>query len=391
MADILRVVQVSPFVDPERRDPEDLLEGWSTLRDVALAADGCGVSVDVVQGAACSASLERSEVRFRLVRGAGPGAIRRRLGFWAHSLPPGLVTAVAEFGPHVVHVHSLSFPQLLPAIRRELPDLPILVQDHGDALPPRGVRWIHRRAFRECADAVAFTAGEQAGPWIDAGVIPAELPIHEVLESSSHFRPGDRAAARIRTGVHGSPCLVWVGRLNRNKDPITVLRAVELAAAELEDVRLWCCFTEAPLLSRVQARIDRSPVLRDRVALIGSVPHEKVELLLRAADFLVLGSHREGSGYAVLEALACGTPPLVTDIPSLRRLTDGGRVGGLFPPGESRVLADLVVGRWHGDRAELRRLARSHFEDALSFEAVGEQLRAAYRAVFGSSSDSVDR
>ena len=65
---------------------------------------------------------------------------------------------------------------------------------------------------------------------------------------------------------------------------------------------------------------------------------------MRAADLFVLGSHREGSGYSLIEALACGLPPIVTDIPSFRSLTGAGVVGALWPdhldaptPSEARL------------------------------------------------------
>lgn len=54
---------------------------------------------------------------------------------------------------------------------------------------------------------------------------------------------------------------------------------------------------------------------------------------------LVAGSRHEGSGYAVIEALACGVVPVVTDIAPFRALTDRGRVGALWPVGNAERLA----------------------------------------------------
>src|SRR5262249_42702980 len=102
---------------------------------------------------------------------------------------------------------------------------------------------------------------------------------------------------------------------------------------------------------------------------------------LRAADFLVQGSHREAAGFGVIEALACGTTPLVSDIPSFRRITGEGRVGGLFPVGDAPALARVLVD-WSGrDQGAVGAAARAHFERELSFRAVAGQLREAYRLV----------
>jgi glycosyltransferase involved in cell wall biosynthesis len=134
------------------------------------------------------------------------------------------------------------------------------------------------------------------------------------------------------------------------------------------------------------ARQASDPALTARVHLLGRLSHERVQDVLRAADFLVLGSHAEGSGYAVIEALACGTTPLVPDIPSFRRITGGGSYGALSPPGDAAAMARALV-RWAGlDRDALRRAARAHFERALSFDAGGRELREAYRALVAARS-----
>jgi hypothetical protein len=56
------------------------------------------------------------------------------------------------------------------------------------------------------------------------------------------------------------------------------------------------------------------------VRLAGEVAHDRIAAFLSAADIFVVGSHHEGSGYALMEALACGTTPVVTDIPAFRAL-----------------------------------------------------------------------
>jgi glycosyltransferase involved in cell wall biosynthesis len=173
--------------------------------------------------------------------------------------------------------------------------------------------------------------------------------------------------------------VLWVGRLDANKDPLTILDAIEIAARDLPALRLWCCYHEQPLFAQVEARLAASPGLAARVELLGRVPHARIEQLCRAADFFLLGSHREGSGYALIEALACGTTPVVSDIPSFRALTGDGAIGALAPPGDAAALASALVAQAARPRAELRHAAIAHFERALSFDAIGARLCAIYR------------
>jgi len=105
---------------------------------------------------------------------------------------------------------------------------------------------------------------------------------------------------------------------------------------------------------------------------------------MRAADIFVLGSHSEGSGYAVLEALACGLPPAVTDIPAFRSLIGtNGTVGRLWPRGNAALLSDAILRIASRSQPSWRSAVRAHFDRELSFEAVGRKLTAAYEQLPG--------
>jgi hypothetical protein len=85
-----------------------------------------------------------------------------------------------------------------------------------------------RRALEKCS-AVSFCARAQAEPFRGAGLLGPQVEVFEIPESTSSFKPGDQAAARAATGIHGDPAVLWVGHLNANKDPLTILDAVSIA------------------------------------------------------------------------------------------------------------------------------------------------------------------
>jgi glycosyltransferase involved in cell wall biosynthesis len=209
-----------------------------------------------------------------------------------------------------------------------------------------------------------------------SGLLPRDVSVLEALECSTHFTPGDRTAARHALGVYGDPCIVWVGRLAAGKDPLTVLEAFRLVVDELPAARLWCAFGDAPQLGLVRAFLCADERIRARVRLLGNLPHDRIELLLRAADIFVAGSLHESTGYALVEALACGVPPVISDIPAFRALTRDGAVGALFPPGDAVAAAAAICELAHS--APPRESIREHFERHASPEAVGRALRQAY-------------
>jgi len=363
----VRVVHVSLVRPPGRPDPEALLAAWPTLGDVAGAVAEAGVETTVVQSFHHEAELRRNGVLYRFVEEAAlPG---RPTG-----LDPGRVArAVRAADPDVIHVNGLDFAWHTRVLCGLGP--PVLAQDHASAAPrlPLLARW----GLAKVAG-LAFTDAAQAGPILARAGLRRDLPVFAVPESSTRFTPGDQGAARAASGVHGDPAVLWVGRLQAKKDPLTMLDAVERAAARLPDLRLWCCFHEAPMLEAVRARIAASPVLSERVRLLGRRPRDQIETLCRAADLFVSTSRFEGSGYALIEAIACGAAPVVSDIPSFRALTGAGAIGALVPVGDAEAFARaLVEAASRPDRAAVV----EHFRRRLSFQVVGRRLAAVYAAL----------
>jgi len=376
---LLHVAQVSFYLDPQRRDPSQLLRDWPTLADVAEAVSGAGARVSVIQACSTNETLERGGVTYYfLAPGPGMPTIARGRDFGE---------LIHRLAPDIFHVHGLGFPRDVLALAALAPGVPIMLQDHANRPPRIWQRSMWRRGFAACSG-LAITGAAKVEHFRSAGLLHSSLEVFDVPESSSHFRPGDRADARRATRLDGEPCLLWIGHLNRNKDPLVVLDGVSLTTQRMPRLKLWCCYGSAPLLSAVQRRIARDPLLSSRVQLLGTVPHSEIEQLMRAADVFVLGSHSEGSGYAVLEALACGLPPAVTDIPAFRSLigTDG-TVGRLWPCGDAALLSDAIVGIASRSQPSRRGVVRAHFDRELSFEAVGRKLITAYEDLLGRRRD----
>nr|WP_250901731.1 MULTISPECIES: glycosyltransferase family 4 protein [unclassified Dyella] len=351
---------------PPEIEPGDLPVHWHTLADVADAVASAGVRVSVIQNAAREAAFVREGVEYRFLPLDGKDGPRR------------LAAALVGAGAELAHVHGLGFAPQAHALSKQLPWLPILLQDHANR-PPGWWRRAQWRRWYAAAAGVAFTAPALATPFVEAKLFRPGTRVFAIPESSCRFTPGDRAQARYATGLHGYPCVLWVGHLAAGKDPLAVLDGVALAARRLPDLQLWCAYGNAPMLEAVQTRIARDPWLAGRVHLLGRVPHEKVEVLQRAADIFVAGSRAESCGYAALEAMACGAVPVLTDIPSFRALTGDGRIGRLWPCGDTGRLADALVAM--ATAGPTRTEVRAHFDAELSFSAVGRRWAEAYAAL----------
>src|SRR5262245_2053097 len=348
----MNVVQLNYAFDKALTDPGALLEAYRTLTGASEAVAAAGANrTSVVQRFHRDARITRNGIEYVFCR------------------PSRVHQAVAAAQPDVVHVNGLHFAARTWALRQRLDrSIAIVVQDHGGGVPAgKRVRLDRaiRRTMSSAADGFLFVAAEQSEAWRRAGLLPATSRVYQVMEASTTFRPISREEARAVSGIAGEPAVLWVGRLTANKDPLTVVDGFEQSLRDLPAATLTMIYDGDELLPLVHARV-RSPALRDRVRLLGPVAHRRLPAFYSAADLFVLGSHHEGSGYALLEACACGVLPVVTDIPSFRVITAGGSFGALWNAGDAGACARALVNAARSDTARARALMTAHFDRALS-------------------------
>ena len=113
--------------------------------------------------------------------------------------------------------------------------------------------------------------------------------------------------------------IISVGRLIEMKNPLTALRAFK----EFNDEGATLCFLgEGPLRRKLASEIQKFD-LGDCVHLMGLVPRDEVYKSLARADLFVSTSEGEGLPVAVLEAMSCKCPLILSDIPPHREIARG--------------------------------------------------------------------
>jgi glycosyltransferase involved in cell wall biosynthesis len=376
------IVIANGGIDRHFHDPEALLTHYHSLVGwVDAVANAGAADVTIIQRFRRDLVLRHHAIEYRFVAD-DPGTPSRA---WFRG--ERLARAVETIAPDVIHVNGCSFPLLVRTLRRKAPHTTaIVVQDHGgsgiqdQSSGLRNLAWrqFHRFGLRD-ADGFLFTVRAEATPWIRSRIIGDDQMIYEIPEASAD--PALRWIGSIEPRrLPGRPALLWVGRLDANKDPLTVLAGLEQAAAALPDIALTLAFGADDLLPEVRSRVASSPWLRSRVHLRGSVERSALPALYQGADLFVLGSHREVASFALIEALSFGVIPVVSDIPPFRALTDDGRIGALFRPGDPQAFARSIERMANMDLSSRRKIVREHFERELSWSAIGARALAIYGA-----------
>jgi glycosyltransferase involved in cell wall biosynthesis len=377
VTDRLRIVQLNLAYTAALATPQALLADYHTLTGWADATRRAGADVVTVQRFCTDADVAHRHGRVLFVADEGEPLPRP----WDPC--SRVCDSVRSLAPDVVHINGLVFPGAAMALRRRLPaTVTIVLQDHSGIVSrawpwPIGLVTGRRWAVALAAvDAVAFTDRALADRWRARG-LAADATVLELPEAASALEPQPIADAVGATGMSASPAVLWVGRLDENKDPLTVLAALEMSLPRMRGAHCWMIYGDAPLEAAVRDRVTSSATLRGRVTLVGHVPHDRMGAWFSAADIFVSGSRHEGSGYSLIEAMACGVMPCVTNIPSFRALTGGH--GVLWTAGDADACAAALVDLAGRDRETERQRILRRYADALSWDSIGRRTVAAYR------------
>jgi len=178
-----------------------------------------------------------------------------------------------------------------------------------------------RQVFRDCDLAVATSPPQLDIIQTDYGIPAEKIRVIPPGYDDNRFFPlsdSSRELLREQLGYTGRRVVASIGRLARNKGFDLLLDAFRVVASrEPEAVLILAVGTESPnregdpMLAELREQVLRSG-LEDRVWIRDSLPDEAMADFYRAADVFVMPSRYEPFGMTAIEAMACGTPTVIT-------------------------------------------------------------------------------
>lgn len=329
-------------------------------------------SVTLVKHLACEGVCNRNAVHYRF--------FRRRNSFW--QIPFSTHRFVKKEKPDIILVQGFIYPLQVIALRLVVGKNCKIILQHRAEVPFRRKK-IFQRSADKFVNAYFFTAAEQADEWIRAGIIEDRNKCFAMPAAATVFSKKDKSSSRGRLGIGNELIFLWTGRLNANKDPLTVLAAFERYICAGQNSKLYMIYQEDDMLDEITGRINASAVLKKSVMLIGKVIHKEMETWYSAADYVISASHREGGSFILMEAMACGCVPIVTTIPASMKMTDNGNAGHFFEPGNSDALYKILLSLKEEDHKKLSASAMTFFTEQMSPEAIAKKMNQVFKQLKG--------
>ncbi|HYM94230.1 MAG TPA: glycosyltransferase family 4 protein [Chitinophagaceae bacterium] len=248
----------------------------------------------------------------------------------------------------------------------------IILQHQADV--PFKKKKIFQKIADRYIDGYLFASIDLAEEWIKAGIIRDKKKCFELPASSSVFLHKNKQEARNELNIAEGNIFLWVGRLNKNKDPLTVLKAFEKFFLVNTEAQLYMIYHEDDLLADIKKKINENYQIKERVHLVGKVQHTEMATWYSAADFYISGSRREGGSFALTEAMACGCIPIVTEIPASLTAIQNGAYGLHYHPGNVNELFKKLLEAIAISKEEFSDKIQKYFKEELSAKAVANRL-----------------
>jgi glycosyltransferase involved in cell wall biosynthesis len=205
-------------------------------------------------------------------------------------------------------------------------DRPLVVTARGSditqfaadfAVPRRMIRWAAGRA-----QAIVTVCAALKSDLVSMGADDAKTRVLRNGVDLAGFVPRDRLAMREQLGLSADArVLASVGHLIPRKGHELVIQAL----ASLPDTTLLIVGSgpEELALKALATRLG----LEGRVRFLGQLAHHALPAVYSASDVLVLASSNEGWANVLLEAMACGTPVVATDVGGSREVVETPEAG----------------------------------------------------------------
>lgn len=231
--------------------------------------------------------------------------------------------------PAVVTVHDLSFYRYPQAFRR---------------FNRAYLGWITRVSVRRAARVIAVSESTRQDVIAFCGV-PAERVVVVPNGVTEEFGPADARAIAAFRRRRGLPArfILFLGTLEPRKNIARLLEAyaqmIRRRAAS-DTPMLIIAGAKGWFYDAIFARVEQL-ALTERVIFPGFVPADELPWWYRAAELFVYPSLFEGFGLPVLEAMACGTPCITSNVSSLPEVA--GDAALLVAPEDGVALADAMA------------------------------------------------
>ena len=254
----------------------------------------------------------------------------------------GLKRVIKEIQPDLLHSHYITGEGYIGAMTGFHPYVAsiwgtdILIRPHKGIGEKLFTKFVMKRS-----DLITADSQDQIDAAVDLGASSDKCRVVQWGVDLRTFRPGVESDIRARLGIDDGPIIISQRKFQPLYNIDIIVQAFSDTLAVLPDAHLVLTgagFDEAKVRDQVRhLGIDAN------VHFTGYLPYDDLSLYLNAADIAISIPSWDGTAMAILEAMACGVPLIVSDLASNREWIEDGKNGYIVQPRDHEQLTARMI------------------------------------------------
>ena len=268
---------------------------------------------------------------------------------------------ILRFKPNIILVDLISSESFVAPILKMLFKIPYAGTAHGSEIRRykknrnyfRDFDEVLKKAVLKNANSIVAVSKEIADLLVSNWAIPKE----RVSIIGNGYDPEIVCKPIIKSDGQSTK-LVFAGRLVREKDLFTLLKAIKTLSNWGDDVVLNL-IGDGPYLKELRSFCIENSI--HNINFLGRLNHSKVLETISKSDIFVLSSIEEGLPIVLIEAMAVGKPVIATSVGGIPEIIHNGFNGYLVPPTSPESLA-RAIHLLSNDSLSLKQLSKNALE-----------------------------
>jgi L-malate glycosyltransferase len=281
---------------------------------------------------------------------------------------------ISEFSPHLLHAHYASSYGLLGALSGFQPLIISVWGSDVENFPNQS--YFHRQILKfnlRRATKVLATSkylARETNRYTDKDLIitpfGVDINVFKPLEGKGSFDKNDMVIGTVKSleSVYGIS---------------TLISAFSIIRKEYKDIPLTLLIVGRGSEEKKLKELSKKLLNENVVKFVGYIDHELISKYYNMIDIGVFLSNKESFGVAVLEAMACGKPVVVSDVGGLVEIVDEG-INGFVVPNNNPVAAANAIKKLIFDKNLRTSMARNGREKVINEYCWDETFKIALKA-----------
>ncbi len=239
----------------------------------------------------------------------------------------------------LIHAHWIIPSGFVCSIVKQIIRKPLIVSVHGSdiALIKNPLFKSIGKLILRSADIYTVNSTATKSSVLDVSKSNKDLMIIPMGVDLDLFKP----SLKRTNNSEKSSVILTVGRLDKNKGINYLINAMTRVISKFSETKL-IIVGDGPERDNLANQIKKLH-LEENIKLVGAIKKKDLPEFYNKADLFVLPSLNEGLGIVLLEAMACGTPVIGSNVGGVSDIIINGENGFFIKPGDSKDIAEKII------------------------------------------------